>query len=115
MERFYYKNKNNTGFLNLKSPLIDDNYIQITKEEFEELTKPKVYELTPEQKAAQEKAKKIAEYKKYLEDTDYIAAKIAEANFNCDTEELVELHKQYDSIILQRKGWREAINKLEAN
>ena len=113
MERFYYKNKNNTGFLNLKSPLVDENYIQITEEEFKELTKPK--ELTAEEKAAQEKAKKIAEYKKYLADTDYIAAKIAEANFNCDTEELVELHKQYDSIILQRKSWREAINKLEAN
>lgn len=113
MERFYYKNKNNTGFLNLKSPRIDENYIQITKEEFEKLTKPK--ELTAEEKAAQEKARKIAEYKKYLKDTDYIAAKIAEANFNSDTAELVELHKQYDSIILQRKGWREAINKLEAN
>lgn len=115
MERFYYKSKDNTGFLNLKSPLIDENYIQITKEEFEELTKPKVYVPTAEEKATQEKARKIAEYKKYLKDTDYIAAKIAEANFNCDTEELVELHKQYDSIILQRKGWRQAINKLEAN
>ena len=110
---YYYKNKNNTGFLNLKSPLIDENYIQITKEEFKELTKPK--EPTAEEKAAQEKARQIAEYKKYLKDTDYIAAKIAEANFNCDTEELVELHKQYDSIILQRKGWRQEINKLEAN
>lgn len=88
-----------------------DGYTQITKEEYEKLTKPK--ELTTEQKAAQEKARKIAEYKKYLKDTDYIAAKIAEANFNSDTAELVELHKQYDSIILQRKGWREAINKLE--
>ena len=109
--RYYYKNKDNTGFANLKSPLNDENYIQITKEEFEELTKPK--EPTAEQKAAYEKAKKIAEYKKYLEDTDYIAAKIAEANFNSDTAELAELHKQYDSVILQRKGWREAINKLE--
>lgn len=113
MERFYYKNKNNTGFLNLKSPLIDENYIQITEEEFKELTKPK--EPTAEEKAAQEKARKIAEYKKYLEDTDYIAAKIAEANFNSDTTELAELHKQYDSVILQRKKWRQEINKLEAN
>lgn len=115
MQRFYYKKKDNKGFLNLKSPLIDSEYIQITKEEFCELRKRKVYVPTAEQKAAQEKAKKVAEYKKYLQDTDYIAAKIAEANFNCDTEELVELHKQYDSIILQRKGWRQAINKLEAN
>ena len=36
MQRFYYKNKTNTGFLNLKSPLTDENYIQITKEEFAE-------------------------------------------------------------------------------
>lgn len=115
MERFYYKSKEGNGFLNLKSALIDENYIQITKEEFCELTKRKVYVPTTEEKAIQEKAKKIAEYKKYLQDTDYIAAKIAEANFNCDTEELVELHKQYDSIILQRKGWRQAINELEAN
>lgn len=113
MERFYYKNKNNTGFLNLKSPLIDENYIQISKEEFKELTKSK--EPTAQEKAVQEKAKKIAEYKKYLADTDYIAAKIAEANFNSDTAELAELHKQYDSVILQRKGWRQAINKLEVN
>ena len=74
-----------------------------------------MYEPTAEEIAAQEKAKKIEEYKKYLEDTDYIAAKIAEANFNSDTTELAELHTQYDSVILQRKGWREAINKLEAN
>ena len=115
MERFYYKNKDEKGFLNLKSAITDENYIQITEEEFNELSKPKIPELTAEQKAAQEKAKKIAEYKKYLKDTDYIAAKIAEANFNSDTAELVELHKQYDSVILQRKGWREAINKLEVN
>ena len=49
MERFYYKSKYGTGFLNLKSPLNNENYIQITEEEFNELTKPK--ELTAEQKA----------------------------------------------------------------
>ena len=115
MQRYYYKSKDGKGFANLKSPITDENYIQITEEEFNDLTRPKVYVPTAEEKAAQEKAKKIAEYKKYLEDTDYIAAKIAEANFNSDTAELAKLHKQYDSVILQRKGWREAINKLEAN
>lgn len=113
--RYYYKSKEGKGFLNLKSPLIDENYIQITEEEFKELTKSKEYIPTAEEKAAQEKARKVAEYKKYLKDTDYIAAKIAEANFNSDTAELAELHKQYDSVILQRKGWRQEINKLEAN
>lgn len=85
MERFYYKSKDNTGFLNLKSPLVDEEYIQITEEEFEELTKPKVYEPTEEEKAAQEKAKKITEYKKYLQDTDYIVLKIAEAQSEGET------------------------------
>ena len=85
MERFYYKNKSNTGFLNLKSPIVDENYIQITKEEYEELTKPKEYVPTAEEKAAQEKAKKVAEYKAYLEKTDYIVLKIAEAQSEGDT------------------------------
>lgn len=76
MERFYYKNKDNTGFLNLKSALIDENYIQITKEEFEELTKPKEYVPTEEQKALQAKQKLIAEKKallnKYREDVEQV-------------------------------------------
>ena len=38
MQRFYYKSKEGNGFLNLKSPLVDENYIQITEEEFNELT-----------------------------------------------------------------------------
>lgn len=75
--RYYYKNKNNTGFLNLKSPIADDeNYIQITEEEFKELTKPKVYEPTAEQKAKIELAKTIREKKallnKYREDVEQV-------------------------------------------
>lgn len=105
MERFYYKNKNNTGFLNLKSPLIDDEYIQITKEEFEELTKPKEYVPTAEEKAAQEKARKIAEKKallnKYREDVEQVdlfgmeRADYAEKKLACKTlvEELRVLEK----------------------
>lgn len=50
--RYYYKDKNKTGFLNLKSQINDENYIQITEEEFNELTKPK--EPTAEQKLKQE-------------------------------------------------------------
>lgn len=72
--RYYYKNKDNTGFLNLKSPFVDENYIQITEEEFNELTKPK--ELTAEQKAKAELAKTIREKKallnKYREDVEQV-------------------------------------------
>lgn len=109
MERFYYKNKDNTGFLNLKSPIVDENYIQITKEEFERLTKPK--EPTAEEKAAQEKARKIAEYKKYLEDTDYVVLKISEAMAEGNEELKKELMLQYAGILAIRKAYRQELNK----
>lgn len=111
MERFYYKKKDNTGFLNLKSPLVDKNYIRITKEEFEELTKPKVYEPTAEEKAAQEKARKNAEYKKYLEDTDYVVLKISEAIAEGNESLKQELMLQYAGILAIRKAYRQELNK----
>ena len=111
MERFYYKKKDGTGFANLKSPLINDDYTQITKEEFEELTKPKIHELTAEQKAAQEKAKKIAEYKKYLEKTDYIVLKIAEAQSEGDTNKVTHLRTLYKSELEERKKMRDLLNR----
>ena len=107
--RYYYKNKDNTGFLNLKSPIIDENYIQITKEEFEELTKPK--EPTAEQKAAYEKAKKIAEYKAYLEKTDYIVLKISEAQSEGDTNKVTHLRTLYKSELEERKKMRDLLNR----
>lgn len=109
MERFYYKNKDNTGFLNLKSPIVDENYIQITKEEFERLTKPK--EPTAEEKAAQEKARKNAEYKKYLEDTDYVVLKISEAMAEGNENLKQELMLQYAGILAIRKAYRQELNK----
>lgn len=111
MERFYYKSKDNTGFLNLKSPLIDENYIQITKVEFEELTKPKVYIPTAEEKAVQEKARKTAEYKKYLEDTDYVVLKISEAMAEGNESLKQELMLQYAGILATRKAYRQELNK----
>lgn len=109
MERFYYKSKDNTGFLNLKTPLVDENYIQITKEEFEKLTKPK--EPTAEEKAAQEKARKNAEYKKYLEDTDYVVLKISEAMAEGNESLKQELMLQYAGILAIRKAYRQELNK----
>lgn len=109
MQRFYYKSKDDKGFLNLKSPLIDENYIQITEEEFNELSKPK--ELTAEQKAAQEKARRNAEYKKYLEDTDYVVLKIAEAMAEGNESLKQELMLQYAGILAIRKAYRQELNK----
>ena len=111
MQRFYYKSKDNTGFLNLKSAITDENYIQITEEEFNELTKPKIPELTEEQKAAQEKAKKVAEYKAYLEKTDYIVLKIAEAQSEGDTNKVTHLRTLYKSELEERKKMRDLLNR----
>lgn len=113
MERFYYKNRNNKGFLNLKSALIDENYIQISKEEFEELTTPKEYILTAEEKAAQEKSQKITEYKKYLQDTDYIVLKMGEYLADGNTEGVTAIKTEYSEQLAKRKEAREEINKLE--
>lgn len=109
--RYYYRSKDNKGFLNLKSPKVDENYIQITEEEFNELTKPT--EPTAEQKAAQEKARKIAEYKKYLADTDYIVLKIAEAQSEGETSTVSQLRDIYKEQLAGRKEAREKINELE--
>lgn len=110
MERFYYKKKDGTGFANLKSPLTNDDYIQITEEEFNELTKPKILELTAEQKAAYEKAKKVAEYKKYLQDTDYIVLKIAEAQSEGETSTVAQLRDIYKEQLKERKRVRSLLN-----
>lgn len=74
--KYYYKNKDNTGFLNLKSPLNDYKYIQITEEEFNELTKTNIREFTEEQKSKMELSKIIQEKKallnKYREDVEQV-------------------------------------------
>lgn len=113
MERFYYKSKEGNGFLNLKSPCNDERYEQITQAEFEELTKPKVYEPTEEEKAAAEKAQKIAELKKYLSDTDYIVLKIAEAVADNDTESVTALQTEYAEQLKKRKETRAELNAIE--
>ena len=106
MQRFYYKSKNGKGFANLKSPLTDKNYIQITEEEFNELTRPKEYVLTAEQ----EKAKKVAEYKRYLAETDYIVLKIAEAQSEGDTATVSQLRDIYAEQLKERKRVRSLLN-----
>lgn len=112
--RYYYKANDGKGFLNLKTPLENkDGYTQITEDEFNELTKPKIPELTAEQKAKLEKARQIAELKKNLADTDYIVLKMAEAIAENDNELLNELKLEYSVKLAQRKEWRYQLNNLE--
>lgn len=106
--RYYYKD-NKGNLFNFKSERLQDGYTQITEEEFNELTKPK--EPTAEQKAAYEKAKKIAEYKKYLADTDYIVLKISEAQSEGDTNKVTHLRTLYKSELEERKKMRDLLNR----
>lgn len=92
---------------------LQDGYTQITEEEFNELTKPKVYVPTAEEKAAYEKAKKIAEHKKYLQDTDYIVLKIGECLADGNTEEVTAIKTEYAEQLAKRKEARNKINELE--
>ena len=111
MERYYYKTQDGKNYLSLKSPAT--GYIQITKEEFEELTKTKIPELNEEQKAELEKARQIAELKKNLADTDYIVLKIAEAIAESNSEQVAQLRLTYANELNNRKVWRKQINNLE--
>ena len=105
--RYYYKSNKGNGYLNLKTPLEEnvENYIQITEEEFNELTKVEEYIPTKEEIAKQEKLNRISELKKLLSSTDYQAIKYAEGLI---TEE------EYLPIKNQRQVWRNEINELEA-
>ena len=91
---------------------LEDGYTQITEEEFNLLSN-KRYEPTEEQKAKMEKARKIAELKKKLFETDYIVLKIAEAQADNDTEKVSALKTTYASELEERKEAREKINELE--
>lgn len=107
--RYYYKD-NKGNLCSLKSERLEDGYTQITEEEFNELTKFKFPELTTEQKAAQEKARQIAEYKAYLEKTDYIVLKIAEAQSEGETSTVSQLRDIYKEQLKERKRVRLLLN-----
>ena len=106
--RYYYKAKDGKGFMNLKSPLNDENYVEITKEEFDTLTARPKHEPTAEQIAAKARAQEIAQLKKQLFDTDYIVIKIAE-----DPEHAADLREEYAETLANRISWRARINELE--
>jgi antirestriction protein len=106
--RYYYKSKDGTGFLNLRTPLNEDelnDYIEITEEEFvshcnnSTLTKEEI------------KQKEIYTYKQYLLNTDYIVIKMAE--IMSDGGSVEELKERYKDELSKRKEYREKINELE--
>lgn len=103
-KRYFYKKGN--SYLNLKSPITEEGYEEITEEEFKALTKPPVFQVNENQK-------QINELKKKLNDTDYIVLKISEAVADNDTATVSALKTEYATELANRKLWREIINNLE--
>lgn len=56
---------------------------------------------------------KIAEYQKYLADTDYVVVKISEAMVSGDKNLLENLKYKYNEVLNKRKEARNKINELE--
>lgn len=104
-KRYFYKKGN--SYLNLKSPITEEGYEEITEEEFKALTKPPVFQVNENQK-------QINVLKKKLNDTDYIVLKIAEAVADNDTATVTALKTEYATELANRKEWRNQINELES-
>ncbi len=103
-KRYFYKKGN--SYLNLKSPITEEGYEEITEEEFKALTKPPVFQVNENQK-------QINVLKKKLTETDYIVLKIAESVADNDTATVTALKMEYATELANRKLWREEINNLE--
>lgn len=111
--RYYYKAKTGNGYLNFKHPLTGaelEDYVEITKEEFDQLTYVAPHEPTAEELVAQEKARQIAQLKAELAATDYVVIKIAESD---DADEIAALRAEYADVIAHRRQVRAQINELE--
>lgn len=104
MERYYYKHKKGGNFLNASKPINNDDYVEITETEYNELTKPQ---------EPTETVKAINEAKAYLRKTDYITDKIVHAIVDGNGEELEELKQTYATELAKRREKRALINSLE--
>ncbi len=114
MEKRYYYKKDNLPAYNLKEPLkniLEDTtgYIEITKEEWDELTY--VDEPTQAEIQAEQIRLEISQLKSFLSSTDYIIIKIAEAETE---EQRTAIRTEYASVIAERIQARARINELEA-
>ena len=119
VKRYYYKSKEGRGFLNLKSPLSEDelvNYDEITKEEFDALTYHEP--VAPREPTAEEIHNRecdvlIGQHKDFLRETDYVVLKIAEALADKDTALVTSLKEEYADVLAQRTVARSEINRLQ--
>lgn len=107
--RYYYKSKTGNNYFNLASCLStkeQDDYIEITEEEFLQATNPIITAPNELDLSRNNKLLQISELKKLLFDTDYQAIKYAEGLLTAE---------EYEPVKQQRQAWRDQINQLEAS
>lgn len=96
-------NENNLQIVELEPSDEGNRVFQV-----QELPKPTQKEINEQE---------ISNLKRKLEDTDYIANKLAEATakyyISGDKTELNQLIEKYSSIITERQSWRERVDELE--
>lgn len=89
---------------------INGKRIELTEKEIQEyLDRQEANKIVVMDKSKQEK---IAEYQKYLNDTDYVVVKISEAIAENDEKLLLELKNKYSSVLQKRKETRNNIKEL---
>ena len=73
---------------------------------------PEPYIPTPEEEAERKRQERIAELRQSLEETDYVALKLAEVVAEKDEEALAEMLEEYADVLANRKAWREELSEL---
>lgn len=104
VKRYYYKSKDGKVWYNLKSPLKEKGYIEITEKEWNEHSSQK-HQVSAEELAKQEKRNQISALKRELANTDYQALKFFEGWLT---------EQEYAPIKAKRQELRNQINQLES-
>lgn len=73
---------------------------------------PEPYIPTPEEEAERKRQERIYELRQSLEETDYVALKLAEVVAEKDEESLAQMLEEYADVLANRKAWREELSEL---
>lgn len=73
---------------------------------------PEPYVPTPEEEAERKRQERIYKLRQSLEETDYVALKLAEVIAEKDEEALTQMLEEYADVLTNRKAWREELSEL---
>lgn len=119
---FYKKCKENINEYVVATIKVNDSYVEMDDSLFDVAFDGSIYlksflenpdEDFLRRKKEYEAEKTVYDMKKYLFDTDYVIAKISEAQINDDKNLVTELRKKYSDVLNKRIEARKLINELE--